>query len=59
MLGILGKLGTSPMDHALGLHGSLLPDKEDSILELEPLLAPVLNFEDFYRYTHTDPSAEG
>ena len=47
------------MDQELGLHGSLLPHREDSIPKLELLLAPVLKFEDFYRYTHTDPSTEG
>ena len=57
MLGISGKLGTIPMDQELGLRGSLLPHREDSIPELESLLAPVLNFEDFYICICTNSSA--
>ena len=34
-----------PMDKTHGLFGSLLPQREDSIPELEPLLVPVLNLE--------------
>ena len=47
------------MDQEYGLRGSLLPHREDGIPKLELLLAPVLNLENFYRYTHADPSIEG
>ena len=33
---------------AHGLRGSLLPHREDSIRDLDSLLAPVINFEVFY-----------
>ena len=42
-----------PIDQALGLRGSLLPHREDSIPELEPLLALVVNFGNLYIDSYT------
>ena len=59
MLGISGNLRIIPMDQELGLCGSLLPHREDSIPELESLLAHVLNFKYFYRCIYTIFPVEG
>ena len=48
--GFQRKIGRNPMDKASGLRSSLLPHREDSIPELEPLLALVLKFKDFFTY---------
>ena len=48
-----------PMDQALGLKGSLLPHREDSIPDLESLLAPMLKLKDFYRCIHANSLAKG
>ena len=41
------------MEQEIGIWGSLLPHREDGIRDLEPLLAPVLKFEYFYKCVST------
>ena len=52
------KVGINPMDQALGLRSSLLPHREDSIPDLETMLALVLNFEYFYIGVCTNSSTK-
>ena len=47
------------MDQELGLRGSLLPQKEENIPDLEPLLAPALKFKYVYRCIHANSPAKG